>query len=175
MGQDLHVSPVKAKFKAFAQTLGFDSPSVSLLRSGLDELKMSSSNLTLAVQENLDLFEHFLNQCNRMMPSKGLQQEYLLDVCSQRNDACIEKDGVAQHVGCCCGVNPVVASTTKINGLNSSVFEGGEVDLNIRRLQQESNIDICGEARGLVERNCANKISMFTKKVFWDGIMWKNL
>lgn len=122
---------------------------MTLLRGGLEELKWSSGNLSEAVEEKLDLFERFLNQCNKIMPSKGANQEYLLDICSQQNDACIEKEtpirSAAQHVGCCCGVNPVVASTTMIDGISASVFGGtGYVDL--RRLQQQTQIDICGEA-----------------------------
>ncbi|CAJ1389492.1 unnamed protein product [Effrenium voratum] len=138
---------LKQKFSEFAATTAMQSGRTSALMTAMDQTQESSEALITSVNMNLALFEEFVNACNRMLLGTGHQNEYLLDICAQSSVACLE-ESAAGHVGCCCGYNPVVADSFKVDGLTASILKGGRVAAG-RRLQAEDvmDLDICAEAR----------------------------
>uniref|UniRef100_A0A7S4GMN0 Uncharacterized protein n=1 Tax=Oxyrrhis marina TaxID=2969 RepID=A0A7S4GMN0_OXYMA len=115
-------------------------------KSAMDEVKSSGDLLKKVMDESLQLFSEFLDNCNTMFLSVGSQNEFLLDICAQANEACVDAEGAA-HVGCCCAVNPVTAGTAKIDGISELL----ELDASVDRRLQATSTDVCAEARELAK------------------------
>ena len=139
------IGVLKKKFSAFAGSLK-SGPAYDILKRAMDALQSSATLLTDTVQTNLALFEEYLSKCNQMLLGTGIGKEYLLDICPQNSGTCIERP-TAGHVGCCCGINPVVSQTAYIDGRDSSdvLSSGGYVALG-RRLAEGASINVCAEA-----------------------------
>ena len=132
---------LKEQFNSFASDAAAFSSASSTLGRAMQDLTDKSQALTNTVETNLDRFDEFISNCNLMLLGKGAQNEYLLDICAQGSAACVEED-LGEHIGCCCGLNPITADGVfNIDG-------GGQVSRG-RRLQgqRRQSLDVCAKAR----------------------------
>jgi len=104
-----------------------------------------------------DTMTKFVEDCTEMELGVGTglttAGEFLLDICSQRNDQCFDNEEHANHVSCACGINRALWIGQKfVNapGITGSDAFGTATDPGAgRRLQDdddESFVNICGEA-----------------------------
>ena len=123
-----------------------DGQDFSKLQRAMDNLKTSANLLNDAVQKNLDLFEQFVARCNVMLLGVGSRNEYLLDICPQSSSACIERE-IAGHVGCCCGLNPIVTPSMLIDGFDATMVQTAQGQVAAaRRLAETAEINVCAKA-----------------------------
>jgi len=116
------------------------------LREKMSALTFAGRSLDHTVTMNIQKFKKYLMQCNRLLLSKSKNNEYLLDICAQDGNNCIEhNDG--RHVGCCCGQNPLgafekfeIAGSAAVPGAYS--FVPVQAD---RRLSSRWTFDMCAE------------------------------
>lgn len=136
------IALLKSKFNEFANSLNA-GPSFNIFKRAMDNLQSSATLLTDTVQTNLALFEDYMSNCNDLLLGTGRGQEYLLDICPQANGLCIERDDAnldpPGHVGCCCGLNPVVSPSPYIDALTSANALG-------RRLAEAGSVNVCAAA-----------------------------
>ena len=115
------------------------------LRSAASELKQKSEELQTTLGTNIPLMESFLADCNRLFLGKGPDKEFLLDICAQSSDTCLENT-LARHVTCCCAFHPFTQFGQIIG---DSFIPGGVPGATTRRLQasggqnESNNMDIC--------------------------------
>jgi len=86
-----------------------------------------------ALREELNVaipgLRNFLDNCNFLTTGVGPSNEYLLDLCSQTSQECIDAEE-GTHAGCCCGYNPIItlgtpgvaAGTPTITGMDADIF-----------------------------------------------------
>merc|ERR1712187_1248 len=65
--------------------------------------------------------DKFMSECNRFFTATQNGDDFVLDICSKKNDACLDNEEWANHAGCCCGSNPVTE-----HGLISTTGKGNE-------------------------------------------------
>eukprot|EP00931_Biecheleriopsis_adriatica_P049922 TRINITY_DN28893_c0_g1_i3.p1 TRINITY_DN28893_c0_g1~~TRINITY_DN28893_c0_g1_i3.p1 ORF type:complete len:1232 (+),score=156.41 TRINITY_DN28893_c0_g1_i3:265-3696(+) len=120
------------------------STTIKPLNDAITRLKQNSQSLSTTLGESTGALKSLTGKCSKPMLGIGQQKEYLLDMCHQQGNACIDDDTSA-HVGCCCAVVPATG-VMKIPGhqgidwpwrrrLNSVEEQGLEVK------------DLCAEAQ----------------------------
>jgi len=70
----------------------------------MGKVKEKAANLKEKLK-NIDDLEKFVTQCNELYLGIGPENEYLLNICAQSGDQCINAE-FGRHVSCCCGVVP---------------------------------------------------------------------
>ena len=121
------------EFSAFSRDFTTLSGSGEDLQAAMDTVKRRGEEPNQTVDQRLALFEEFISNCNVLMTARGGSKEYLLDICSQQGDACIQ-DAVGKHVGCCCAFTPIISPKFEIDGVSAEEVENGNV---ARRLQNQ--------------------------------------
>jgi len=140
------MSVLRAKFQVFREQSAGGGQSATDFKDAIDQVKDSGESLKRVMDASLLQFSQFLTNCNEMFLGVGSQSEFLLDICSQANVACVDADQ-AEHVGCCCAVNPVTAGRGfQIAGA------GGLAGLNLtsrvaRRAAGAASVNVCAQAR----------------------------
>ena len=78
------------------------------LRESLIKLTTSSDNLVAVVDQQLSMFEEFVEKCGgELLAFKNSADEVIMDICHQTGRSCFETTG-SRHIGCCCGFNPIL-------------------------------------------------------------------
>jgi hypothetical protein len=119
-------------------------------------VKDAAEKLFAEMKTVMPQLKWFLANCNTILTGRGSQKEYLLDMCSQTSKECIEAEW-GQHVGCCCGYNPVVSFGVEshgntILGLDATDFKKDDsrrtrVGRGRRLADAGTSVSICAEAR----------------------------
>lgn len=82
------------------------------LKLGLQKVEQTAKDLQAAVDKAVADFDYFLANCADFYTGKGSLSEYMLDICAQRSDVCLN-DPIgpedARHAGCCCAYTPHMA------------------------------------------------------------------
>lgn len=76
------------------------------LRQSISAVRQSAGDLRQTIRDKSDNVRWHIQHCNDLFLALGANNEYLLDICAQNSNACIEQSH-AEHVGCCCGRNPM--------------------------------------------------------------------
>jgi len=105
------------------------------LIDAMGAIEASVSRLSLALNEKVPILREYVESCGRPALAVSTMNDYLLDVCNQNTNACMD-DVEAQHVGCCCGSLPATG------------FFDIPADTSGRRLTTQINLgmDVCFEA-----------------------------
>jgi hypothetical protein len=112
------------------------------ITAAINKFKDAGDKMLTEMDIQLPQLQNFVEQCNRDFIGVGRESEYLLDICSQKNNLCVE-EAAAQHVACCCGVNYVATlSNGQIDGISHKHLKGG-------RVLQEENSDVDTRGRAL--------------------------
>lgn len=139
---------LKQEFETFKRNSA-GAGAKSKLEAAMVKLKGRGEALKQIMISNLPMFEDFVDNCNTLILSRGSEFESILDICAQKNAACIDEDG-AGHVACCCAVNPVTLEDSYyIDGLLAFDTENGSarVGAGRRMTGTTETIDVCARAR----------------------------
>jgi len=144
----------------FKEAIKTNVDSILLANSASEDVKNEAKkvterggNLLRELGEVLPEIEAFLNTCNDVVTGVGSRGEYLLDLCAQQGQYCIEKT-FSQHAGCCCGYNPISSLGMGSTIITKATIKGTRANpaweprsAEHRRLQEDSiAYNICGEA-----------------------------
>lgn len=110
---------------ALEDVIGTNSRSKRQLREDAAAMGERARELKTKLDEVLPDVRDFLTNCNQLTTGVSGNKKYLLDFCSQGSTNCIEHEE-GEHVGCCCGYNPIVtlgtagvaANTPSISGIS---------------------------------------------------------
>merc|ERR1711937_248897 len=80
------------------------------LQRTLRDLEAQGRELHRVVQANIDALSQYLDNCDDLFVGYGEEREYLLDICSQLDEACIDEPGSA-HAACACAHHPFTTFT----------------------------------------------------------------
>jgi len=80
-----------------------DSAAEAILRSSMKAVQIAAGDLEATLSSRVPELEGLLNGCNTLLVGQGPQNEYLLDICSQKGLDCIEAEA-SSHVSCCQGI-----------------------------------------------------------------------
>mmetsp|Transcript_14534 Transcript_14534/g.25555 ORF Transcript_14534/g.25555 Transcript_14534/m.25555 type:complete len:890 (+) Transcript_14534:85-2754(+) len=81
------------------------------LERAVDKVAQGGESLRATVNTQVVIYEEFLRDCNKLFTAEDQNKYFMLDICAQGNEECIEVPE-AIHVGCCCGVNPLALELT---------------------------------------------------------------
>eukprot|EP00932_Pfiesteria_piscicida_P006474 SRR837773.16416.p1 GENE.SRR837773.16416~~SRR837773.16416.p1 ORF type:complete len:212 (-),score=0.66 SRR837773.16416:177-812(-) len=130
--EDAHRSEKLQKLhELFAEymTSGDMSTAKLTLSHACDHITKTANLLQDRLKSGIAKTRQLLQECSILALGQGPDDEYLLDICSQNSDACVDtKDGV--HVGCCCGFNPLMY-------LGAGVHHSRANDRGVKRLWAE--------------------------------------
>lgn len=78
------------------------------LKEALQDMVSAATTLQATLSTALPGMQAFLSECNILTTGTGANYDYLLDMCAQAGQQCIDEHDEVQHVGCCCACNPTV-------------------------------------------------------------------
>jgi len=128
----------------------------TIMRSGDDRARLLNAvknigdmgwALSETMKTKMPLLEDYAARCGDPMlaTSEISGGQYLLDLCTQNQELCIENPG-SQHVGCCCGAVPAAGSFT------IPADTGYSDDGHRRLLATSTSIDMCAEADTIAKK-----------------------
>jgi len=125
-------------------------------KKALKNMKDAANELMTILRSAIPAYKEFITgDCGNVFLGKGVQKEYLLDLCSQNSVACIEEKR-SSHAGCCCAYTPHMAvgkqniESATIPGISTGTLVDSEAFVASRRLAEATApFDICGEAHNV--------------------------
>jgi hypothetical protein len=118
---------MREKIKEFREGVS-QSETAYTFSQALKNLDSVGKQLNKTLAKHLRSTMEYIEDCNKFFVAYGGHGEYLLDICSQGDaQSCLE-DEEAEHVGCCCIINPVLLDVTYlIDGIGGApFFEGSD-------------------------------------------------
>mmetsp|Transcript_87925 Transcript_87925/g.179605 ORF Transcript_87925/g.179605 Transcript_87925/m.179605 type:complete len:829 (+) Transcript_87925:46-2532(+) len=123
------------------------------IKQAVQDVELKGNALKTTLSESLGALDTLVTDCNKLFTGLGASNEYLLDICTQTSNACVDVD-MGRHVGCCCGYSPLIAlgsatvPTATIDGISATRFSSdatGATRTAARRLAT-APYSVCGEA-----------------------------
>eukprot|EP00435_Cladocopium_sp_Y103_P036524 s840_g9.t1 len=128
------------------------------IKQAVQDVELKGNDLKTTLSESLGALDTLVTDCNKLFTGLGASNEYLLDICTQTSNACIDVD-MGRHVGCCCGYSPLIAlgsatvPTATIDGILATRFSSdatGATRTAARRLAT-APYSVCGEAYNMAK------------------------
>jgi len=112
------------------------------LSKAIKEVEKAGETLQESLDKNIEKMRFFKDSCNKMLLAVGNSDEYLLDICSQANAACITHPK-AEHVGCACGISYAAKESddTSMMSFVNNMDPKPILDSSTRRLSTEAGSD----------------------------------
>jgi len=170
----------------FKEAIKTNVDSILLANSASEDVKNEAKkvterggNLLRELGEVLPEIEAFLNTCNDVVTGVGSRGEYLLDLCAQQGQYCIEKT-FSQHAGCCCGYNPISSLGMGSTIITKATIKGTRANpaweprsAEHRRLQEDSiAYNICGEASKATKESISVYETKLKKTFQMEKLFW---
>jgi len=164
--QQLHHSDRIPYLKKMIKGIVGDGGLKESLMPSLRQLRHQAAELSGALKGQVPQINSFLTQCSRPILAMGPSNEYLLDICSQATDNCIE-EAHAAHVGCCCGGIPLAGG-----GFIPANKPGQQLEVDQALL---NSMDVCAEAEAVAESELVSRMSSLQSTPQGESLLMQHL